>query len=42
MVNNLKRIMSAIVWVQLIVLGFFFLCLAGVYWLDPLFGLLLK
>lgn len=35
MVNNLKRIMSAIVWVQLIVLGIFFLCLAGVYWLDP-------
>lgn len=27
--------MSAIVWVQLIVLGIFFLCLAGVYWLDP-------
>jgi hypothetical protein len=42
MVNNLKRIMPAIVWVQLIVLGFFFLCLAGVYWLDPFIWSLTK
>ena len=34
--------MSAIVWVQLIVLGFFFLCLAGVYWLDPFIWSLTK
>ncbi len=27
--------MPAIVWVQFTALGFFFLCLAGVYWLDP-------
>ena len=33
--HNLKRMMPAIVWVQLTALGFFFLCLAGVYWLDP-------
>ena len=33
--HNLKRMMPAIVWVQFTALGFFFLCLAGVYWLDP-------
>ena len=40
--HNLKRMMPAIVWVQLIVLGFFFLCLAGVYWLDPFIWSLTK
>ena len=34
--------MSAIVWVQLIVLGIFFLCLSGVYWLDPFIWSLTK
>ena len=34
--------MPAIVWVQFIVLGFFFLCLAGVYWLDPFIWSLTK
>ena len=30
-----KYFLQSVVWVQLIALGFFFLCLAGVYWLDP-------
>ena len=34
--------MPAIVWVQLTALGFFFLCLAGIYWLDPFIWSLTK
>ena len=33
MVTNLKRIMSGIVWVQLIVLGFFFYAVPPPKWL---------